>query len=196
MRLDSALEFQPHYKDLCTKLNSASFVIKKLGTFLPTSCLRHLYFAYYYSHLTYGLPIWWNLLKLSHQNVLLQMQKRILRAICKASYTQHCMPLFKKQRILTVSDQYLLDLYKLVRRITTNEIPVALEKLTVRTSQKSVYNARMSIACAIKSNTNKIRNSFLCKPIMEWQKLNNELKKYENYKLFGKKVKESLLKKY
>ena len=114
IKLDNQLNFEAHHKDLCGKLTSGSFIIKQLGKMLPSTCLRHLYFAYYHSHLANCLSTWWNLLKKSHQDTIVMMQKCIVRAVCKVNFRQHCMPLFRKEKILRVCDLYLLDNYKLI----------------------------------------------------------------------------------
>ena len=56
--LDSNLSFIEHYSNLHTKLLKSAHVIKSLSKFVPEESLRVLYFAYYHSHLVYGLPIW------------------------------------------------------------------------------------------------------------------------------------------
>ena len=107
--LDAELSFGPQFRILYDKLLKSCFVIKHLSRILPSFCVRSLYYAYFYSHLTYCLPVWYPLLNQSSQNSLHVLHKRLIRAVSGAAYRQHCMPLFKKQKILMLRDQLTLD---------------------------------------------------------------------------------------
>ena len=73
--LDVNLGFEQHYKILYKKLMQYAFINRNLAQFLPSSCLRHLYFAYFSSNVTYCMMIWYPLLKKSLQMSLFQLQK-------------------------------------------------------------------------------------------------------------------------
>ena len=112
--LDNKLSFENHYENLSKKLSSFHFIARKLHLILPEICLRTIYFAYFHANLIYGISLWYPLLKKSAQKALYVTQKRIVRVISGASPIQHCMPLFRKQSILTVSDVILIDNCKLM----------------------------------------------------------------------------------
>ena len=81
VHLDNTLNFDSHYLVVYKKLLQAEFLICKLSTFLPSSCLRTLYYAYFHANLSYCLLIWYPLLKKSQQNVIYVKQKQIVRMI-------------------------------------------------------------------------------------------------------------------
>ena len=191
--LDPALSFDSHFAELYAKLSKSSFIIRGLGKFVPRECLRYLYFGYYHSHLTYCLPVWWPLLRQSSQLKLEILQKRIVRCICNELPRQHCMPLYKKQKILTISDQVLLENVKWVYRIIYDLCP----KLVMRLYSVKVNKLDSGLQVSSNNYCNRACNlSFLCKPIMCWQNLTREMREKNNIKSFVKVVKSSLLIKY
>ena len=129
--IDNTLHFEKHYSSLHSSLLKSSSVIKILGKSLPTCCLRTLYFAYFHSNLVYGLCIWYPLLSKCRQDALYVLQKCITHSICKVLYRQHCMPLFKNQKILSLQDQILLDNCKLITRLDLGEQLFSINKNNV-----------------------------------------------------------------
>ena len=194
--LDHQLHFEKHYFSVYRKLVQSHFLIKKLSSILPHSCLRTLYFAYFHSHLAYCLPVWYPLLKKSSQNSMYVIQKRIIRTMSGASPRDHCMPLFKKESILTLQGQALLDNCKLMYRINENTCPVSLLNMfKLGVNHQTMRTRSHSINLQV-HKTAMYNNSFLCKAIMDWSKLCTELKLLENRCLFAKKLKTKLLMKY
>ena len=66
--IDSTLNFEHHAHFLYEKLLKSSYIIRKLSTFVLVTCLRTLYFAHYFSKMSYG--IWFPLLKEPDQTKL------------------------------------------------------------------------------------------------------------------------------
>ena len=86
--LDHGLLFENHYSILYKKLSQFYSIVRKLGQYLPKQCLRILYFAYYHSNLSYCISVWFPLLRKSLQNSIYITQKKIVRGIVGANYTQ------------------------------------------------------------------------------------------------------------
>ena len=138
--IDTKLNFVPHFTHIHDKLIKSSYIVRQLGKLLPYDCMKTLYYAYFYSHLTYGLSIWWPLLKKSAQNSVFMLQKRIVRCVTKPRFLDHCMPLFKKLCTLTVNDQASLDSLNLMFRINQDTCPKPICNLFPRND--STYNTR------------------------------------------------------
>ena len=115
--LDATLSFSEHYTAVHDRLLKSSFMIGSLCRSLPSDCMRQLYFAYYDLHLSYGVLIWYPMLLKWQQDALYMMQKRIIQCINRSSPCSHCMPLFKKDKILTVADGVLLENCKLMYKV-------------------------------------------------------------------------------
>ena len=117
LTVDQSLSFNEHFAQTYDKLFKPSYIIRYLAKMLPKSCLRSLYFAFYHSHMYYGLPVWFPLLKRESQKTLFLLQKQIVRCINGVNFRAHCMPLFRKQVILTLEDQLKLNNCKLMFRV-------------------------------------------------------------------------------
>ena len=81
--IDSNLSFAHHSHHLYNALKNSVFLIGKLSTFIPHYCLRTLYYAHYFSRLNYGINIWFPLLRIEDKTRLVNLQKRVLRIICR-----------------------------------------------------------------------------------------------------------------
>ena len=194
LSLDSELTFEQHYSELYRKLSQAVFLIKKMGTVVPKSCLRTLYFAYFHSNLCYCLLLWFPLLKKKQQEALYVLQKRVIRALADAGPHQHCMPFFKRFEILTVYDQLWLENCKLIYRTTHIDCPVSISNLFESSNRQ--HNTRSgSLNIAVHSSV-KFNNSFLYKPIVSWSKLSTALKTVNNKRNFVKELKGVCFKQY
>ena len=184
--LDNSLSFMKHYNDLYCKLLKASFIVRNTGKVLPTSCLRTLYFAHYHSRIMYCLFVWWPLLSKKCQESLYILQKRVVRALCKAPTNEHCLPLFKREKILTIWDLATLEDYKLVYRVAKGISPLPIRR-------------QYKIGCCVSSIKHSIalvNKSFLCKPVFKWQKLSQDLKQKSSLKAFSNAIKEQMCKHY
>ena len=60
--LDSKLNFEHHVFNLKRQLTSIIVLIQRLSVVIPYSCLRLLYFAHFFSRISYRLNIWFPLL--------------------------------------------------------------------------------------------------------------------------------------
>ena len=192
--IDSDMSFQTHFSSLYEKLLRSVYLIRKLAKMIPMYCLRVLYFAYYHSHLTYGLLIWYPLLSINAQKSLFTLQKRLVRCLCSAPFRQHCMPLFKSLSILTLPDQMLVENAKLYHKIVHNECPTPIQNLY--RNVKSNYETRYRGPIAVSFKSVLVNKSFLCKPIIDWQNLTCDQKNVTNTKLFCKKLKKSIITSY
>ena len=193
--LDQSPSFAKQFSTLYDKLVKSSFVLRSLSLYVLVECLRQLYFAYYHSHLTYCSVVWWPLLNQVSKNCLNTLQKRIVRNVCAAHFRQHCMPLFKKQRILLLSDQVMVENCKLMHHIEYSSCPIAIKHLfpTVLHGYSTRNNVGLNI---VVHRSVKVNHSFLCKSVTDWQKMKPDLRQIQNVKIFGKKLKELVLQKY
>ena len=74
--LDQTLSFELQYKAVYNKLLQSLFVLRKLSSYLPLSCLHTLYFAYFHSNLCYCTIVWFPLLKSANHEALYKLQKK------------------------------------------------------------------------------------------------------------------------
>jgi hypothetical protein len=100
--------------------SSANYIIKKAKNVLPISCLMTLYQSLIQCHINYGLEAWGSSSSIER---LYKLQKRSIRTINQKSYNYHTEPLLKKCKILTVRDQYKLNVSTFMHRYKNNKLP-------------------------------------------------------------------------
>ena len=79
--------------------------------------------------MNYCLLVWWPLLCEKQRNCLYVMQKRLVRSLGKVTFRTHCMPIFRRFRILTISDQYYLENCKLMFKLVHNDCPKPISNM-------------------------------------------------------------------
>lgn len=110
--LDSHCNWKSHISNLCTKLSKFIYALKKLRCTAGEDTALTAYHGYVVSLLRYGLILWGNS---PDKNKAFLLQKKCIRAICRAGPIETCRPLFKKLRLLTLTGLYILEAGTFVR---------------------------------------------------------------------------------
>lgn len=176
--------------NLHVKLLKSVFVIKTLARFLPLVCMKTLYFAYFHSHLTYGMLVWCPMLTRASQNELYLLQKRTVRCIFKAPFRSHTQPLFRKENILNLSDQVFLDNCKFIYRVVNGRCAWPLSNFYI--SGNNLYGTRSENVTITKHQSGLLNRSFLCKAVIVWRNISSDIKKSEHLRIFSRKAKKLL----
>uniref|UniRef100_A0A1B6EPB7 Reverse transcriptase domain-containing protein n=2 Tax=Cuerna arida TaxID=1464854 RepID=A0A1B6EPB7_9HEMI len=106
--LDENLSWNSHVANLCLKLGSALYAIKRIKATSTPEATRTAYHALFESHVRYGITVWGGS-TMGNLNRVLVMQKRAIRVISGLSPRQSCRDAFKNLNILTVTSIYILD---------------------------------------------------------------------------------------
>lgn len=102
--LDQKLTWESHVNSMCTRLSRVVFLLGRLYWYVPSSYLRNAYYAFANSHLEYGTLLWGHASSVPR---LLTVQKRLIRTISGAGNIDHCKPLFKNWKIMTIINLYI-----------------------------------------------------------------------------------------
>ena len=172
MILDQKCDWKAHCSTLLLKLKQLNFLINRIKTYVPSGCLRDLYFAHFTSHMTYGLRLWGNSICKNVKTLIFRQQKRAVRIITKSNYYAHTDPLFKRVNILKLDDAVRLQNVKLACNIVNNNCPIALLNLF----QKANTNTRNHGLIVKKHSSTVYNKSFLCQVVLHWNELDNDLK--------------------
>ena len=192
--LDCSMTFEHQYKCIYDKLLKASYLLRKLSLLVPLGCLKQLYFAYFDSHLSYCNLVWYPMLPKKLQDSLFRLQKRLVRTLSKVALNVHCMPLFQKHGILTIEDSVKISHCKLIHRVVNDSCAKPLIRIFRHDSSRGLSrNVNLTVP---RHTLNGINRSFLCRSIYAWQTIENSIKQVLNVKLFSKKLKKEMLKKY
>jgi len=105
--VDSTLSDRNHIDQLINKLNTASYVIHSVKSFVPHSTLIIVYYSLFLYFMTYGI-IFWGILPIVPQ--FLRCKIGTIRIImgCRSRYS--CRSLFKELKILPLKSQYKFSL--------------------------------------------------------------------------------------
>jgi hypothetical protein len=110
--IDESLTWENHISELIKKLNKGYFVMVTLSRSLNKEALLMVYYAYIYSHISYGV-VFWGVSRNSYK--IFVMQKRIIRIIEKLKYRQSCRNSFRQLNILTFPCIYIYYTIQLVK---------------------------------------------------------------------------------
>ena len=135
--LDEFLTWQPHVKNVSSKVSRSLGIIKRVKKFLPIQALKSLYNALIVPHLNYGLKLWG-----PRSEAIALIQKRAIRVITKSKFFAHTSPLFKEHKILKLDDLYKLQCLKLHYKIERRIVPVYTSTLLVHNRDIHSYLTR------------------------------------------------------
>lgn len=119
--LDNKLSWVPHVDNLCRKLSSCLYVVRRIKQISNMNVAKTAYHSIFESHLRYGLILWGGNTASNLHKVLI-IQKRTIRALCGLKPRDSCRDSFKEQRILTVTALFILE--SILHVVTTGQTRV------------------------------------------------------------------------
>ena len=124
--IDTKLQWTLHTNTLLMKLKQNTNLLKVSNRFLNKSSKKLVYYAHIYSHLTYGLPIWGNMIDSG-------TKKKLQRSmdICFNLIT-HLPPTpsnYKKESMLNLEELLLIENTKLAFKLQHHLLPVRLNNM-------------------------------------------------------------------
>ena len=198
MWLDQNMNWNEHLSKLKLKLKRNMTLLQVGTNLLDTNSKKILYYAQIYSHLSYGLTIWGNMVSATKLNSLQKIQNKCIRKIDIKE--KHVTNTYHRHRILKIKDALRLENCKLAYRLEHHILPDKLVYL-FNTNQRGKslkkshnYNTRnKGIPNMAKTHCKLYNNSYLCSSIRDYQKLNSDLRKAKTLKKFNSLLKETLL---
>lgn len=106
--LDNRLSWEPHINQLCKKLNSSLYVIRRLKQISNNQVAKTAYYSLFESHLRYGLLVWGATSATNLQRIMV-IQKRAIRALNGLGPRDSCRNDFRQLKILTAVALYILQ---------------------------------------------------------------------------------------
>ena len=146
--IDKNLSWNYHIKQLSLKLSRANGIISKLRHYAPTETILSVYYAIFYSHLSYGCSVWslttnYNLDKI---NIL---QNKCIRIINFAPFNSHTIKLFANNKLLKLEDIITSTLLKLVFEFKNITLPLELMSLFQHAKDIHNYGTRRALNDAL-----------------------------------------------
>ena len=104
--LDDKLTWNAHTQYLTRKLSKVIYLLYKLRKTVTTKQSISAYYAFFHSHLVYGILLWGNS---SGAEMVFKCQKKAIRCMKGVRRTETCRPIFKEYKIMTVPSIYILQ---------------------------------------------------------------------------------------
>lgn len=114
LTLSRGCQWREHIASVSARLCSARYAILHIRGMVSSSSCLSFYYAYVHSYLTYGVIFWGADSAVSELFIL---QKKIVRSMSCAGFSEHCAPLFIKLRVMTV---YSIYVYKVILYVRQN----------------------------------------------------------------------------
>ena len=181
---------------LHNKLMTSKLLLSTNCNLLNMSCLRSIYFAHIYSHLTYGLITWGPMTYKKAIKDLARIQDQCICLVCHVSKSEKVEPLYRKLHTLRLPELIDLELakygYKITNRLYSGKIHTVAETNGGLKCHK--YNTRFKNTPNIqKHGMHEFNTSFLCRGLSVFNALPNKIRKSENLKQFIREVWQHLL---
>ena len=118
LTVDESLTWKAHIQDTANKISKTIGILNKLKKFLPENILKMIYTSLILSRLYYCNLVW------GHKpQRIIQLQKRAVRIISNSKYNAHTDPIFKKLKLLKVTDIHNLCKLKFFFKLENNQLP-------------------------------------------------------------------------
>ena len=168
--IDEHLTWREHINTVKNKTSRGLGVICKARKLLNVSTIVSLYYAFIYPYLMYCIEVWGGALS-SYKDVLIKIQKKIVRVMVSASYYAHTSPIFKKLNIMTLDKMYnyfiCIFMFKVVKHIH----PQIFDSMFMQNKNIHNYGTRHAESyCTLIAKTNLMKNSLRCAGVAIWNK--------------------------
>lgn len=138
---DNHLTWKAHISKISVKMSKSIGIMCKLKHFLSTDILLTLYNSLFLTYLNYGILCW-----KSKLNEVVKLQKKAIRILAAAKYNSHTEPLFKKLKLLIVSDIASLKELKFLYKLQNNQLPAYFHNnLFIQNSRIHQHNTRAAL---------------------------------------------------
>ena len=103
IHIDHNLSWDCHIKEMNSKLSRTNEILSKLRHYVPKKTMLSVYYAIFYSHMTYGSLVW----SITSQKNLdrIFVTKKSIRIINFATFNHHTNPLFLEDNNKTLPRQ-------------------------------------------------------------------------------------------
>ena len=116
--INKHMNWKHHVNKLSSKINRTIGILNRLKHFLPTKVKLSIYNSLILSQLHFSILIWGFSLE-----KIIKLQKRAIRVVSNSKYNSHTEPLFKKLKLLKLTDIFNCQQIKFYHKYLNNKLP-------------------------------------------------------------------------
>ena len=198
--LDDRLTWNKHVEKLKVKLKRAFGLLCKGKNLLSSHELKMLYYAQFYSHLSYCIVLWGSMLISDQKRKVKSLQNNSVKLLNK---TEQLNEIYKQHRIIKLDDLVDLEQKKLGYKLNNNLLPPNLEKVLLtdhvgKTLKKQhKYNTRQKDNPNLPKHQSRLySDSFLVRSIKNYSEVSATVKNSKNIHQFAQCIKEAAIMSY
>lgn len=192
--INEFLDWEEHISQLCMKLSTAVYMLNSLRYSLPTTALKTIYYALFYSHFIYGILLW-GFSPHNRLDKIIKIQKRALRIISNSHYIAHTSEIAFSLNILKFDEVLKVQTGKFMYRVSQHQVSNSL--LNFFPMRQNRYNTRQDNTIQVQHRgLSQTDNSFLHRAPNLWLNLSTALKSSNTKKQFVKSYTNVLLSGY
>ena len=188
--IDDNLSWSSQLEHLSTMLSHDVALLKIASYHLPPECLLSLYYAFFNSHLTFGMEFW-SAAGITLQAPIKLAQKKAIRIISHAHYIAHTKPLADSLNILMFDDLVFMTKCIFMFKVYTRKLCIQVTELfQICNSHTRHKNINFNVPRCI----HVCRKKFIlhCGVII-WNSLPYNVKLMSSYYMFKSEIKSHIV---
>ncbi len=126
---DEYLSFDSHISQLCKNISKSLFSKNKIKFFVNLDALKKLYYALVHLSISYCINVYGSANKTTLAPLCFLQQKKSIRIISRAKYSDHTSPLFSKLEILPLEQLILYNRLKFMHNYYFCKLPLPFHNL-------------------------------------------------------------------
>ena len=195
--IDNKLYWKTHTNNLLMKIKQNTNLLRVGNKFLNKASKKIYYYAHIFSHISYGLVVWGNMIDNTTKGKM-----QICMDICFNLITHQAPNItnYKREKMLRLDELITLENVKLGYKMEHSQLPLTIQNLMKTDSKKKSlvkthsYQTRTKSVPKLPTAQNKSYHaSFLVQTIKEYSNLSIELRESNTLSSFIKKIKRKLL---
>jgi len=182
LHLDTKLDFQEHLKKVFAKVNKPIALLRKLRTILPRSALLTIYKSFIRPHLDYSDIIYDQAFNNSFHQKLESIQYNAALAITGAIRGTSTEKLYQELGLESLQQRRWYRKLCIFFKIVKEKSPEYLYNIIPSSNTRRTRNSENIPLFSVKHNFYK--NSFFPSVIIEWNKLDSNIRNLDSFSLF------------
>ena len=198
--LDDKLTWKEHIEKLKVKLKRSFGMICRGKNLLNSNGLKMLYYAQFYSHLSYCIVLWGSMITSEYKRKLKTMENNCVKLL---DLSNHLDDIYRKHNILKLDELVNLEQKKLGYKLNNNLLRPNLANVLLtdprgKTLKKQhKYSTRQKDHPNLPNHCSKLYNdSFLVQSIKNYNNLDLVTKNIKTLHQFAASIKESAIMSY